>query len=149
MKISLIKNISAAFIVGAIFVSCHKDDPIDSPIPSIELVTISSSNITEGDALTFRIKYTDGDGDLGENDPNAHNLYLTDNRVNITYEYRIRELAPSGSSLKIQGNIDVELNTTAITDGSTSQNVTYSIYLKDRAGNQSNTVTTDAITIYR
>ena len=144
-----IKNISIGVMIAFVFASCHKDEPIDNPVPSIELVSVSSTNITEGDPLTFRIKYTDGDGDLGENDPNAHNLYLTDNRVNITYEYRIRELAPAGSSLIIRGNIDVELKTTAITDGSSSQNVTYTIYLRDRAGNQSNTVTTDAITIYR
>ena len=78
----------------------------------------------------------------------AHNLFLTDNRVGVTYEYRIQELAPSGSSLIIRGNLDVVLNTTAITNGSNSQNVTYSIYVKDRAGNQSNTVTTSDITIH-
>ena len=97
--------------------SCKKDDSISSPVPSIELVSVSSDNITEGDPLVFRIKYTDGDGDLGENNADAHNLFLTDNRVGVTYEYRIQELAPSGSSLIIRGTIDIDLNTTAIKIG--------------------------------
>jgi hypothetical protein len=129
-------------------IGCHKDEAIDSSTPTIELVSVSASSVLEGDPLTFRIKYTDGDGDLGENNADAKNLFLTDNRVNVTYEYRIPELAPSGASLIIRGNLDVKLNTTAITDGSTSQSVTYSVFVKDRAGNHSNTVTTDAITIH-
>ncbi|MEO8087013.1 MAG: hypothetical protein ABI763_09350 [Bacteroidota bacterium] len=143
---NLLKNISFGILLVA-FTSCHKDSPIDSNTPTIELESISSNNIDEGDPLTFRIKYTDGDGDLGENNADAHNLFLVDNRVNVIYEYRIQELAPPGSSLIITGHLDVELKTTAITNGSNSQSVTYSIYVKDRAGNQSNTVTTESITI--
>lgn len=148
MMAAMFKKISFCFLLVAAVSSCKKDDAISSNIPAIELVSVSSNNISEGDPLTFRIKYTDGDGDLGENNANAHNLFLTDNRVGVTYEYRIQELAPSGSSLIIRGNLDVVLNTTAITNGSNSQNVTYSIYVKDRAGNQSNTVTTSDITIH-
>lgn len=148
MMTDIFKKIFFCFILFAAFSSCKKDDAINSDIPSIELVSVSSNNIAEGDPLTFRIKYTDGDGDLGENSADAHNLFLTDNRVGVTYEYRIQELAPSGTSLIIRGNLDVVLNTTAITNGSNSQNVTYSIYVKDRAGNQSNTVTTSDITIH-
>jgi hypothetical protein len=135
----------AAFL----FSSCHKDEAIDGATPTIELVSVSAASIQEGDPLTFTIHYTDGDGDLGENDANAKNLFLVDNRVNVTYEYRISELAPPGSSIIIRGNLKVELKTTAITDGSTSQAVSYSIYVKDRAGNQSNTVTTGTITIHQ
>jgi hypothetical protein len=138
---------AAAFIVA--FTSCKKDEAIDSNVPTIELESVSSTNVQEGDPLTFKIKYTDGDGDLGENNPDAHNLFLTDNRVNVTYEYRIQELAPSGSSLIIRGHLNVELNSTAITDGSNSQSVTYSIHVVDREGNQSNTVTSSAITIHK
>ena len=138
---------AASFIVA--MSACKKDEAIDSNTPTIELESVSSENVLEGDPLTFRVKYTDGDGDLGENNPDAHNLFLTDNRVNVTYEYRIQELAPSGSSIIIRGYINVELNTTAITNGSNSQTVTYSIFVKDRAGNQSNTVTSPTITIHR
>src|SRR5689334_24514478 len=100
MRMAPLKKVFMMLVpVLGIFSSCHKDEAIDSNTPTIELVSVSSNNVLEGDPLTFRIKYTDGDGDLGENDPNAKNLFLTDNRINVTYEYRIQELAPSGSSL--------------------------------------------------
>ena len=144
------KIFSSLIISIALFFShCKKDEPIASDEPSIELESVSSTNVLEGDPLTFRIKYTDGNGDLGENNPDVHNLFLTDNRVNVTYEYRIQELAPEGSSIIIQGHLDVELNSTAVTDGSNSQSVTYSIYVVDRAGNHSNTVTSESITIHK
>ena len=144
-KISVLLFAAFAFA----FTGCKKDEAIDSNVPTIELESVSSTNVLEGDPLTFKIKYTDGDGDLGENNPDAHNLFLTDNRVNVTYEYRIQELSPSGSTIIIRGHLNVELNSTAITDGSNSQSVTYSIHVVDRAGNQSNTVTSSAITIHK
>ena len=140
---------SLVAVIALIFSGCKKDEAIDSDVPTIELESVSSTNVLEGDPITFKVKYTDGNGDLGENNPDAHNLFLTDNRVNVTYEYRIQELAPSGSTLIIRGHLNVELNSTAITDGSNSQTVTYSIYVVDRAGNQSNTVTSSAITIHK
>ena len=144
------KIFSAFIVVIAMALSnCKKDEPITSEEPSIELESVSSTNVLEGDPLTFRIKYTDGNGDLGENNPDVHNLFLTDNRVNVTYEYRIQELAPENSSIIIQGHLDVELNSTAITNGSNSESVTYSLYVVDRAGNHSNTVTSESITIHK
>jgi len=151
MKIHISNKIFASLFAAfaLIFSGCKKDEAIDSDVPTIEIESVSSMDVQEGDPLTFRVKYTDGNGDLGENNPDAHNLFLTDNRVNVTYEYRIQELAPSSSSLIIRGYLNVVLNGTAITDGSNSQSVTYSIHVVDRAGNQSNTVTTDAITIHK
>ena len=149
MRIGRGKNILLAVIVivACSISSCKKDEAIHSDTPTIELVSVSATSVQEGDPITFKIKYTDGDGDLGENDADAKNLFLIDNRVNVTYEYRIEQLAPSGSSIIIRGNLNIELSSTAITNGSNSQSVTYSIYVRDRAGNQSNTVTTESITI--
>jgi hypothetical protein len=137
------------FVVNCVLFTlpaCKKED-IDSDTPTVELVSVSSSSIKEGDGLVFKIKYTDGDGDLGENEPNKNNLFLTDNRVNVTYQYRIQQVAPSGSGIIVKGSFNIELKSTAITDGSNSQAVSYSIYLKDRAGHTSTTVVTPAITI--
>jgi hypothetical protein len=132
-----------------LFSSCKKDNPLESTTPAINIESVSSTNIKEGDQLTFRISYSDGDGDLGENNPDATNLFLTDNRVNVTYKYRIKQLSPNGSTIIIKGFLNIDLNSTAITDASTSQSVTYSIYVKDRAGHQSNPVTSGAITIHK
>lgn len=131
-----------------IIVSCGKDKPMYSDIPSITRVDVHPSLVNAyKDSIEFIVSYEDGDGDLGENDPSVSNLYLVDNRIGITYPFRIPQLAPDGSKLIIRGSLSVVLNNTGITDGSSSQTVTYSIYMKDRAGNTSNTVTTNAITV--
>lgn len=129
--------------------SCKKDEKVEiSTTPEIAFVSISPSAATEyQDKITIVISYKDGDGDLGENTPDVKNLFLTDSRNNVTYQYRISQLAPSGQAIAIQGNLVIELKNTAITDGSSSQAVSYSIYAKDRAGHISNTIGTSAITV--
>ena len=132
----------------AFLASCKKVEKTYSATPEINLVSISSTSVAEGDPVTFVVSYVDGDGDLGENNANVYNLFLTDTRVNVTYKYRIKQLAPDNSHIIIKGNLDVLLNSTAITDGSNSQTVIYTMYVVDRAGHQSNTVTSSAITIH-
>jgi hypothetical protein len=128
--------------------SCSKDKLVYSEVPQISLVSVSSTNIKEGDPLTFVISYVDGNGDLGENNPNVYNMFLTDTRVNVTYKYRIPRLSPGNSNIIIKGNLDLVLNGTAITDGSNSQSVTYTIYVVDRAGHQSNSIMCSPVTIH-
>jgi len=130
--------------------SCKKDDITEiSSVPEIEMVSVAPTQPQEySDSIVFTIHYKDGDGDLGENDPDVKNLFLTDNRIGITHQYRIQQLAPSGSSIAIEGNLNVVLNNLIITDSSSTQNANFSIYVVDRAGNKSNTVTSSTITIH-
>jgi hypothetical protein len=67
----------------------------------------------------------------------------------VIYEYRISQLAPDGSNIAIRGNLVVSVKNTAITNGSTSESLSYSLYVKDRAGNQSNTITTSAVSVVK
>ena len=99
------------------------------------------------DEYTGKGTYTDEDGNLGENNPDVHNLFVQDNRNDIEYKYRIPELSPSGSDISIEGTFNIKINGTGITDESSSQKVNYNIYVKDRVGNKSNTITTSSITI--
>lgn len=143
----MIKNLSLLFFLSFAIVSCKKEDEI-GPIPEIEFISVTPQNVQEyTDSLVFTIKYRDGDGDLGENDPDAENFFLADSRNNVIYKFRIPQLAPDNSSIIIEGNLNVTLANTAIIDGSGSQTFSYSIYVKDRAGNQSNTVTTSMVTV--
>jgi hypothetical protein len=130
------------------FSSCKKDeDPMDI-VPSIEFVSITPGLANEyTDAVTIRIRYTDGDGDLGENDDAVSNCFVTDNRIGITSSYRIRQLAPDGASIPIKGVLDIEIGGLGITDGSVQQNASFDLYLTDRAGHNSNRLTTGTITI--
>jgi hypothetical protein len=133
--------------------SCKKkeeEEPAPKPNLSIEFLSISPSSVKEyTDSITITFSYEDLDGDLGENDPNKTNLFVTDSRNNVEYQYRISQLAPDGAGIHIKGKLNVVIKNTAITDGSSSQAVTYSLYVKDRAGNQSNSITTTSVTVIK
>jgi hypothetical protein len=140
------KNIIYLPVVVLLF-SCKKEEEV-SVIPVIDFESISPSIAQEyTDDIIITISYADADGDLGENNPDIDNLFVEDNRNNIVYHFRIPELAPSGSAIAIEGNFNITINGTGITDGTASQKVDYTIYVKDRAGNKSNTITTSKITI--
>lgn len=134
------------YLVFFIFlISCEKDESMS---PVIMFQGIFPEIAQEySDSIVILISYSDSDGDLGENNPNVHNLFVQDNRNDIEYKYRIPELSPSGSVISIQGTFTIKINGTGITDESSSQQVNYDIYVKDRAGNSSNTVSTSSITI--
>jgi len=138
------------FALCVMTISCKKEKIEISTTPEIKLVEVSPNPIREyKDKVVFNIYYKDGDGDIGENADAIKNLFITDSRNNITYQFRVKQLAPSNAGVAIEGNLLVELNSAAILNGSNSQAVEYSIYLKDRAGNISNTVTSSGITIVK
>ena len=127
--------------------SCTKDDTF-SVVPTIEFKSINPSIAQEYiDDINIIISYTDGDGDLGENTPDIDNLFVEDSRNGIVYHYRIPQLAPNGNEIAIEGNFNIKINGSGITNSSTSQQVNYDIYVTDRVGNSSNTVSTSSITI--
>jgi hypothetical protein len=142
------KLLKAIVVIGCVCMvaSCKEDKPVYSETPEIEFLSVSNSTVSAyGQPLTFTISYKDGDGDLGENSSDAHNLYLTDNRFGITYPYRISELAPA-SPIIIKGELKIILDNAGIT-GTSPQNATFSIYVIDRAGHASNTVTSSVVTV--
>lgn len=142
------KIICVIFFFIGVITACKKDKPVVSEVPSIDSVWVSPTTFTEyKDKLTITIKYKDGNGDLGENDPAVSNLFVTDSRNNLTYKFRIKQLAPDNANIIIQGKLDIIMDNVPILNGSTQETVIYSVYLKDRAGNTSNTITTSAVTV--
>lgn len=134
-------------LILVVLFSCKKEEEV-SVIPVIAFESISPNTAQEyTDDIIITISYTDGDGDLGENNPDINNLFVEDNRNGIEHKFRIPELSPSGSTITIEGNFNITINGTGITDGTASQKVNYDIYITDRAGNTSNQVTTSSITI--
>ena len=130
------------------FAGCKRETAI-TEVPSIEFISISPNPAVKyHDEIKITFKYTDGDGDLGENTPDVKNLFVTDSRNNVTYEYRIPQLAPDNSNIIIQGNQPFNLPPQGFADdNATSETTTYSIYVKDRAGHSSNVISTPALTI--
>ncbi|MBL0018509.1 MAG: hypothetical protein IPP17_19240 [Bacteroidetes bacterium] len=139
----------AAAVMLTLFSACKRKIDLTDPVPTILGITVSPATVVEfQDSIIFLIDYRDGDGDLGENSPDAHTS-SSDNRINVTEEFRIRELAPQGAEIPITGTLRVVLRNTGITDNSNSQTVTYTIYMKDRAGNESDRLVTPSITVTR
>ena len=129
------------------FNGCISEEPI-SEVPYLEFISVNPQQVEAfKDNLIFTVFYQDGNGDLGENSPDIKNLFLKDNRNDIVYEFRLEQLAPDDANISIQGKLNIELSGTGITDGSAEQSATFDIYVVDRAGNNSNTITSSNIII--
>ena len=140
-------RIATYILIVLLLFACKKDDTL-SVVPTIEFKSISPLTAQEYiDDIIITISYADEDGDLGENSPEIDNLFVEDSRNGIVYHYRIPQLAPNGNEISIEGNFNITIKGTGITDESSSQQVNYAIYISDRAGNKSNTITTSNITI--
>ena len=125
------KNIIYLSAIVLLF-SCEKEQVI-SDTPIIEFKSISPATVQEySDDIIITISYSDGDGDLGENNPDIHNLFVEDNRNGIVYQFRIPHLAPDNNSIAIEGDFNITINGSGITDESSSQQVNYAIYVTDR-----------------
>jgi hypothetical protein len=139
-------------LVGLLLLAgCRKEDSTLDPVPSIEVVSITPTSAQQySDAVTVRIRYRDNDGDLGENTAGVKNCFAVDNRIGIRYEYRISQLAPSGSAVPIEGEVDIDLGGQGILDSlAVEDRVTFAVTVVDRAGHQSNAVTTPEVRIIR
>lgn len=129
------------------FISCEKEQVI-SDIPEIGFVSITPNEVQEySEEINITISYVDDNGDLGENNPDVKNMFVKDLRNGIEYEYRIPQLSPDNSEIQISGNLVIVINGTGITNGNTSEKVSYEIYVMDRASNISNVIETSEITI--
>jgi hypothetical protein len=128
---------------------CAKDEPI-SVVPEIAFVSATPQTITAyEDSLTVTISYRDGDGDLGENNTDDHNLFMEDSRNGVIYGFRVRQLAPNDANITIEGNLNIAVPNVPIIGSGNTESFTYTIHVVDRAGNESNRVTTSVITVNR
>ncbi len=137
--------------------------PSLSEIPSIEYRGISKDTLNQGtgteDFLTLFFHVEDGDGDIG-NDPEdgVFNLFVFDNRTGNLYDQeKLIPKVPEGVSSK-GVFIDLELTlfeTCCLFPDNIPpcefpaqyplDSLTLDIYIKDRAGNQSNTITSETL----
>ena len=147
----------------SLFFSCAT--PPDYPIePHIEYLHISKDTLRRGamqeDTTFVTFSFTDGDGDIGNQD--TIDLFVTDTRTGVTEsQFRVPEVPELGASNGIKGEITFRLFTTCCIfppelgldpcNGTSPSfrydNVVYEFYLKDRAGHESNRVKTDPVYI--
>jgi hypothetical protein len=76
-------------------------------------------------------------------------LFLQDSRNGVTYGFRVRQLAPDDAVIAIDGNLNIKLPNVPIIGEGNSESLTYSIWVIDLAGNESNRVQSSSITVNR
>lgn len=141
------RKLTLFILIGALW-ACDKADDVTDPVPKLSLLSIGPSTVIEfKDSLLLVIGYEDGDGDLGGVHPDSSNLFVVDKRINVPFEFRIQELVPGQAGVPIKGQLNVLIENLFLTGPGTTEAVNFDIYAVDRAGNQSNVVTTDVITV--
>lgn len=137
--------------------------------PVIEFKSISKTQMFQdidalpADSIVLTFTYTDGDGDIGSmGSDSSSSLFFIDQRDNKTIvpAYRLPFIEPQGTGNGISGEISVRLGQTCcifIEPGgiprtcedvpTAKDTVIYSVYIRDRAGHESNRILTPPITL--
>jgi hypothetical protein len=136
-------------IIPLLFFGCKKEElREDMDVPYISIKRITPKIVQEfTESVLLEIAYEDGNGDLGFQNPDVLSLSVQDSRLNTPDFYHIPPLAPDGEEIYIKGTFNVYLNTTFLIGVGSSEKLTYSVRIKDRAENWSNTVTSEEITV--
>ena len=138
--------------------------PPDYPIePAIEFVGLTKDTLQRGsffnDTTFVTFSFTDGDGDIGDQD--SLQLFVKDSRDTFTNSFRIPFVPELGASNGLKGEITVRIFSSCcifppelFLDGCSDvynqmpyDKLTFDIFIKDRAGNQSNIITTTPVFI--
>ena len=133
--------------------------------PIIEFVSLSKDTLSRplggvdafADSVLVTISFTDGDGDIGDIDTTL-SLVFIDSRNGAKNDLKIPFVNEVGASSGIKGEISFIVNAqccifpdpfinpcTDVLPGYPYDPLTYDVYITDRAGNESNTVTTNTI----
>lgn len=128
-------------------VACKKEEPPFSEVPRIEIRSISPDTVKAfADSIVVELFYEDGDGDLGENNPFAQNLFLVDQRNQLKYGFRISKIAYEASPA-IRGTMLVVLPYTNLVNNAGPEQLSFKVNVVDRSGNYSNTANTNSIVV--
>jgi len=150
------KWILFVFILAIAFFSCKKEEPSEplppiSETPVVSFVSATPTTVQQfKDSIVFRIMFTDGNGDIGETNPDIESLFIKDDRDpnNIVHTYHVSPRAPLDATIAIQGTLDVVLgNTVQLDPTNVEEKTTFTCYIVDRAGNRSNEAVSPLVTI--
>ena len=138
--------------IPMMYSSCS--DPEDSPsldpissTPEIVIHAMTPESINQFERVKFMLGYTDGDGNLGDEDPNVHALEVLDTRDSILHTFHVPPQSPV-PNITISGVLEFDIENIILLDqNSTSEEVVFTIRLKDASGKWSNTVESPTLTI--
>ena len=163
----LSKYLWSAFIAGMLLACSTPPEYPNEPILTyrgLSRVSIPQSSGTQNelDTMIIRMGFTDGDGDLGDKD--SINIFLTDSRDGFEHVFKINEIPQLGSGTSISGEIAIKLTNNPSTKyfcctfpntrvtcipsmEFPEDTMSYTIRVRDRAGNWSNTIRTETFRI--
>lgn len=143
------KNAHIIILLSLWVFSCKKEVINEvSLAPTISIKSLSSNKLKQfKDSLTIVISYQDQDGDLGFENADILSLEIKDQRLNLPDYYYVPPLAPLGSIIKIKGDLLVQLKNLFLLGSGSQETTKLTLRIRDRAGNWSNTVTSDNIVI--
>ncbi|HEY3386996.1 MAG TPA: hypothetical protein VGK46_10820 [Saprospiraceae bacterium] len=145
---------SRLFGLGIIvlFIGCSSGDDITAypDIPEIQLLEVSHDTIRQyQDALVIRIFYKDGNGDIGFEDPQEYALFVRDIRLENFDGFYVGPIAPPDANVPIQGELTIEFPSLFLFGNGAVEQTRFEIKMIDRAGNESNLLETDVVSIIR
>ncbi|MDX1684002.1 MAG: hypothetical protein R3275_02140 [Saprospiraceae bacterium] len=150
--------ISLGLMAGCITPPDYPDEPV------LTYEGMSKSRMNQGDFNTDSVfiflSFTDGDGDIGRAlGDTAKDITVIDTRTGLVQErFRIPEVPEEGTGNGIDGNLTIRMfNTCCLYDNGfppcsrnpdqLTDTLSFKIYIKDRSGNESNRITTDALVL--
>ena len=142
----------AGVLLFALLFSCTKKDPRlpFNEVPEIQLLNMSHDTIQQyEEVLVIRIKYEDGDGDLGFEEPDKYALFVRDVRLEDFDNFYLGPVAPPEEKIPVEGKIDIELPSLFLFGNGNQESTYFEIKMVDRAGNESNILTTERVVITR
>lgn len=136
-------------MLAFLFSACEKEDPLAN-FPKISNLEVFPDTVVEfADTVLITFDYVDGNGDLGNFDPNINSLSVKDSRLENADWYHIQPLSPIGSNVSIQGKLTVKLNNLFLIGNSNMEALTLKVQITDREGHESDELISGEIIVVR
>jgi hypothetical protein len=139
-----------ALLIMSLLAACAgKDTPLPTGPPELRVTDISPLSVRQFvDSVDLVLFYADPEGDLGSEDPDDKTLWVKDSRLAEADLYHVRPLSPpEGDPVSIQGTLVVRLKSVFLLGNGQSEQITYSVKIRDKAGNWSETDIAPTITV--
>lgn len=138
-------------LAAGFFTGCGKEEINFGVIPNITFVGISPLEVQEYTGIvTITIAFEDGNGDIGEPDPDVPVVFVKDSRLQQPDGYHVQPVAPlGGEQVIVNGQLQIPLKNLFVLGNTQQEQVRFEVYITDRAGNQSNIIETPAVTVFR
>lgn len=125
----------------------------EEPVITFNGFTNTNAVYTLGEPGSLLVDFTDGDGDLGlRGADSSSKMFLINVQDSLlSFPYNIPEIPRKGTSIAIDGTIDVKLTSLFsetdytlyfLTKGITQDTFQFNVYITDRSGNSSNVILT-------